>query len=294
MEFGQVEAFVEAQRRGSITRAAEALELTQPTLTARVRSLEAELGVTLLTRGRRGVALTPAGRRFLPRALAALDALDRGATEARAGREVKGGTLALGLASDVAVYLAPAALARFARRYPDVDVRVVSGRSRAIADALRADEIEAGIVSQLVVLPDLAARPLFDEAVPAVVAAEHPLAKRPKVTLDEVAGAGLVLRDPASFLHALTVTYFAAGGSAPRILMELDNTEAVKRVVLSGLGAALLPEMAIRDELRRRELVALDVPGHRAPRRTIHLLQRSGAEPSPVVAALIKLLPRAP
>src|SRR2546428_4366822 len=166
MEIGQIEAFVEAQGRGSITRAAEALELTQPTLTARVRSLEAELGVTLLARGRRGVALTPAGRRFLPRALAALDALERAAAEARAGREVKGGTLALGLASDVAVYLAPAALARVARRYPDADVRVVSGRSRAIAEALRADEIEAGLLSPLVVLPDPPARPVLDEAVP--------------------------------------------------------------------------------------------------------------------------------
>src|SRR5438093_13011064 len=259
MEIGQIEAFVEAQWRGSITRAAEALGLTQPTLTARVRSLEAELGVTLLTRGRRGVALTPAGRRFVPRALAALDALGRGAAEARAGREVKSGTLAVGLASDVAVYLAPAALARFARRYPDVDVRVVSGRSRAIADALRADEIEAGIVSQLVVLPDLAGRPLFDEAVPRVVAASHPLAKRPKVTLDEVASAGLVLRDPASFLHGLPGTYFAAGGSPPRILMAVDNTEAVERVVLSGVGAALVPEMAIADALHRRRLVALSL-----------------------------------
>src|SRR5438445_1229953 len=182
MEIGQIEAFVEAQRRGSITRAAEALELTQPTLTARVRSLEAELGVTLLTRGRRGVALTPAGRRFLPRALAALDALDRGATEARAGREVKGGTLALGLASDVAVYLAPAALARFARRYPDVDVRVVSGRSRAIADALRADEIEAGIVSQLVVLPAPAGRPLFAESVPVGLGDTEPTRERAEST----------------------------------------------------------------------------------------------------------------
>src|SRR3989442_2874024 len=209
MEIGQIEAFVEAQWRGSITRAAEALGLTQPTLTARVRSLEAELGVTLLTRGRRGVALTPAGRRFLPRALAALDALERAAVEAGAGREVKGGTLALGLASDVAVYLAPPALARFARRYPDVDVRVVSGRSRAIAEALRADEIEAGIVSQLVVLPDLAAPPLFDEAVPPVVAAAHPFAKRAKVTLGDVANPGLGLADPRAFLPAPTGTSFA-------------------------------------------------------------------------------------
>src|SRR5919204_569016 len=88
MELAQVEGFVEAQRRGSITRAAEALELTQPTLTARIRSLEAELGVALLVRGRRGVALTPAGRRFLPRAVAALDALGRASAEARAGREL--------------------------------------------------------------------------------------------------------------------------------------------------------------------------------------------------------------
>src|SRR2546430_4012226 len=129
MELAQIEAFVEAQRRGSITRAAEALELTQPTLTARIRSLEAELGVALLTRGRRGVALTPAGRRFLPRGLAALDALGRGAAEARSAREVRGGTLPLGLASGVAVYLAPAALARFSRPFADVAVRAVSRRS---------------------------------------------------------------------------------------------------------------------------------------------------------------------
>src|SRR5207247_9150897 len=125
---------------------------------------------------------------------------------------------------------------------------------------------------QRVVLPEVAGRPLFDEAVQAVVAASHPLARRAKVTLDEVASAGLVLRDPASFLHALTVTYFAAGGSAPRILMELDNTEAVKRVVLSGLGAALLPEMAIRDELRRGELVALSVARPAPPRRVYPLV----------------------
>src|SRR2546430_5565536 len=78
MELGQIEAFVEAQRRGSITRAAAALELIQPTLTARLRGLEQELGAQLLVRGRRGVSLTAAGRRFLPRAQAALEAVRAG------------------------------------------------------------------------------------------------------------------------------------------------------------------------------------------------------------------------
>jgi len=102
-----------------------------------------------------------------------------------------------------------------------------------------------------------------------------------------------VVRDPAAYLHTLTLSYFAAGGTAPRILMELDNTEACKRVVQAGFGAALLPEMAIRDELRRGDLVVVRVEGTAVPKRTIHALWRAGAEPSATVNALLKTLPRA-
>src|SRR5216683_2390689 len=181
VELGQLEAFVEAQRRGSITRAAEALDLTQPTVTARLRGLEKELGTPLLVRARRGVSLTAAGRRFLPRAMAALEAVRRGVADTRSARDARGGFLTLGLASDLALYLAPAALARFARTHPDVEVTVRSGRSRAVAEALRADEIEIALVSQLIVLPELASRPLFTEDVPVVVGRGHAFAKRARV-----------------------------------------------------------------------------------------------------------------
>ena len=293
MELGQLEAFVEAQRRGSITRAAEALDVTQPTLTARLRGLERELGTPLLIRGRRGVTLTAAGRRFLPRALSALEAVRRGVAETRSAREARGGFLTLGLASDLALYLAPAALARFARSHPDVEVTVRSGRSRAVAEALRADEIELALVSQLVVLPELSSRPLFTEDVPVVVGRGHAFAKRSRVAIADLAMSGLVIRDPAAYLHTLTLAYFAEAGTAPRILMELDNTEACKRVVLAGFGAALLPEMAIRDELRRGELITLRVEGGSTPKRTIHALWRAGGEPSATANALLRSLPSA-
>ena len=292
MELGQLEAFVEAQRRGSITRAAEALDVTQPTLTARLRGLERELGTSLLVRGRRGVTLTAAGRRFLPRAMAALEAVRRGVADTRSAREARGGFLTLGLASDLALYLAPVALARFARSHPDVEVTVRSGRSRAVAEALRADAIELALVSQLVVLPELASRPLFTEDVPVVVGRGHAFAKRSRVSVQDLALSGLVIRDPAAYLHTLTLAYFADAGTAPRILMELDNTEACKRVVLAGFGAALLPEMAIRDELRRGELIILRVEGASTRKRTIHALWRTGGEPSPTANALLKSLPR--
>ena len=291
MELAQVEAFVEAVRRGSITRAAASLDVTQPTLSARLHGLERELGAQLLARGRRGVTLTPAGRRFLPRATAALEALRRGASDARGGDPR--GALSIGLASDLALYLAPSALARFARRHPDIEVSVRSGHSRFMADLLRSEEIELALISQLVVLPDLAARPLFSESVPIVVARGHRLARRAAIPIEQLAGEGLVVRDPAAFLRTLATSFFAAAGTAPRILMELDNTEACKRVVLAGIGAAFLPEMAIRSELARGELVALRVEGHAAPKRTIHALQRQGAELSAPATALLRLLPRA-
>lgn len=292
MELGQIEAFVEAQRRGSITRAATALELTQPTLTARLRGLEQELGTQLLVRGRRGVSLTPAGRRFLPRAQAALEAVRRGVAEMKAAREGRGGVLALGLATDLALYIAPIALARFARAHPDVEINVRSGRSHAVAEALRAEEIEIALVSQLIALPELASRPLFEEQVPVVVGRAHAFAARGRVDIEELARSGLVMRDPTAYLHAITTQYFAAAGAAPRILMELNNTEACKRVVLAGLGAALLPQMAIHEELRHGELVALRVEGHPAPTRAIHLMTRAGAEISPTANALLRVLPR--
>ncbi|MEO8633300.1 MAG: LysR family transcriptional regulator, partial [Chloroflexota bacterium] len=254
MELGQIEAFVEAQRRGSITRAAVALELTQPTLTARLRGLEKELGAQLLVRGRRGVSLTAAGRRFLPRAQAALEAVRRGVAETKAASEGRGGVLALGLATDLALYIAPSALARFARAHPDVEISVRSGRSPAVAEALRADEIEIALVSQLIALPELASRPLFEEQVPVVVARAHPFAARGHLGIEELARSGLVMRDPRAYLYAITAEFFASAGTAPRILMELNNTEACKRVVLAGLGAAFLPQMAIHEELRRGDL----------------------------------------
>jgi DNA-binding transcriptional LysR family regulator len=290
VELGQIEAFVEAQRRGSITRAAEALDLTQPTLTARLRALEREVGAQLLTRGRRGVALTPAGRRFLPRATLALESLRRAAADARASAEARGGQLAVGLASDIAVYLAPAALGRFARAHPDVEISVVSGRSRYVADALRSEQVETAIVSQLVSFPDIASKPLFSERVPVIVSRRHPLARRGRVRLAEVAKEGIVLRDTASFLYALTTSYFGAAGLAPRVLMQLDSTEACKRVVLAGLGAALLPEMAVRDERARGDAVALTVEGAPAPTRTIHVLTRAGTQLTGAAKSFVELI----
>lgn len=204
--------------------------------------------------------------------------------------EARAGQLAVGLASDLAMYLGPAALATFARDHPDVEISVVSGRSRSVTDALRAEQVEVAVVSQLIAYPDVVSRPLFSERVPVVVARRHPLARPARVKLADVARHGVLVRDTAAYLYALTVSYFAAAGIAPRVLMQLDSTEACRRVVLAGLGAALLPEMAVRDERARGDLVALTVEGAPAPTRTIHALTRAGSELSGSAASFVALI----
>src|SRR5438067_2278942 len=246
MELGQVEAFVEANRRGSISRAAEALGLTQPTCTARLHGLERELGAPLLVRGRRGVSLTPAGRRFLPRAVAALDSLRRGATETKAGTEARGGRLAIGIASDLALYLAPRALARFAARHPQVETLVRSGHSRFVADLLRAEEIELALVSQLVLLPDLASRLLFTEAVPVVVAPAHRLARRSAVKMDELAPAGLVLRG------GLAVVLRIVAAAIVSFLLAIPYLQLAGGVVLAVIAYRLVRPGAADDHAKVR------------------------------------------
>ena len=115
MLLSQVESFLETSRHRNLSRAADALHVTQPALTARIQSLEAELGTALFVRGRHGMDLTDAGRAFLPYAERAMAALDAGAsllTELRRGGT---GELVLGAAPAVSTYVLPALLVRYAR-----------------------------------------------------------------------------------------------------------------------------------------------------------------------------------
>src|SRR5919107_696224 len=118
MLLGQVEAFLEVARLGNVSRAAEALYVTQPTLTARIQALEKELGEALFVRTGRGVRLTDAGRVFLPNAERAVQAVDDGRQALADLRSASAGRLALGAAPAVSTYVLPPVLKRFAALHP--------------------------------------------------------------------------------------------------------------------------------------------------------------------------------
>jgi DNA-binding transcriptional LysR family regulator len=292
MQLAHVEGFVEVARRGNLSRAAEALYLTQPALTARLRTLEQELGAPLFVRGRRGMTLTDVGRAFLPYAERALSSLRDGSE--LVGELAQGGTgeLALGAAPAVSTYVLPSLLVRFAARYPRVRLVVRTGHSEEILEMAIRGEIAVGLTREIR-HPLIEARPLYDDELVLVADPAHPLATDRTVGIDRLREARLILFDRTSSYYELTNALFREAGVVPAGVMELDNIDAAKQMVGAGLGIALLPLTAVARELGTGELRALTLVGARPMQRRIVAIRRADAPPpTGVVAGFWDLLER--
>jgi DNA-binding transcriptional LysR family regulator len=283
----QVEGFLETARQGNLTRAAEALHVTQPALTARLQALEEELGSALFLRGRRGMQLTDAGRAFLPYAQRALLALDEGLGLVTAIGRGGTGELVLGAAPAVSTYVLPALLLRFTQRHPGVRLVVRTGHSEEILDMALRREIDLGLVRELR-HPDIESRPLYDDELVLVAHGSHPFAARDRIDLAEIAEARLILFDRTSNYYDLTNAFFREAGVAPDGVMELDNIDSAKQMVGQGLGIALLPHTAVAAELADGRLHAVTIADAAPIRRRIVAIRRRdlGAVGGPTAAFL--------
>lgn len=273
MLLSQVEGFVEIARRGNLSRAAEALHVTQPALTARIHVLEDELGSPLFVRGRRGMQLTDAGRGFLPYAERALTALQDGTGLLIELGRGGAGELVLGAAPAISTYVLPALLVRFTQRHPNVRLVVRTGHSEEILEMALRREIEVGLVRELR-HPEIESYPLYEDELVLVAAADGPFADQRTVPLEAIASARLVLFDRTSSYYELTNAFFREAGVAPRGVMELDNIDAAKQMVEQGLGVALLPLTAVAGELEDGRLRAVLLEGTTPIRRRIVAIRR--------------------
>ena len=291
MLLSEITAFIEVARQGSISRAAEILYVTQPTLTARIQNLEGDLGERLFTRSRQGMRLTDTGRAFLPYAHRAMQALEEGQRLVADRRRGGTGELVIGAAPSVGTYALPLVLKRFAARHPTVRLVVKTGHSEDILGMVLRSEVQLGLMRPLR-HPDLELLPVYDDVMVLVVHPDHPFASAGSVSLGAMAGQALLLFDRSSSYHDLTSALLRGAGVAPRSLMELDSIEATKKMVEQGLGVALLPLMAAAGELASGHLRRVEIDDEPPMTREIVAARRRDAGP-PVgpVAAFIDLLP---
>jgi DNA-binding transcriptional LysR family regulator len=289
LDLGQLEAFVQVANQRSFSRAAEALFLTQPSVTARIQALERDLGERLFERSGRGVRLTEVGLCFLPHAERVLQALHEGRDAIDALRNLQSGSLVLASATTVSTYILPGVIKSFRQRFPRVEVSVRTGRSEQVLQMLLADEAQVGLV-RAVYHQDIETRGLIEDELVLVVNSDDELASLGTVTVEQLGDHPFIFFDRNSSYFSLAQGVFRQHGVVPRIQMELDSMEASKKMVEEGLGVALLPRMAVERELKAGTLREMELQGVHGMTRQIALISRRSRPLGPVAQAFVDIV----
>ena len=254
-------------------RAAERLGITQPPLSQSIKALEDELGVTLFTRTKRAVALTPAGADWLPHARAALEALDGLPDLARRFQEGLAGRLALSFVSTADYSILPALVRRFTAAYPAIELALTEATSDVQLAEIAEGRMDAGLIippSDSVMRGNLGYRRILLEplvaAVPQSWIGEGRLPESTEeLTPALIASQPMILfpRRVAPAFHDLVLTWCSAAGAPPRITQEAIQMQTIISLVSAGLGLALVP--ASLKNLARTGVRYLDLPSKDKP-----------------------------
>jgi DNA-binding transcriptional LysR family regulator len=289
LDFGQLEAFVQVAAHRSFSRAAEVLQLTQPSITARIQALEREMGEKMFERGGRGVRLTDAGTILLPYAERMLQMAQEAKESVEEVRSVQAGRLRLGSALTISTYVLPRILRTFHSRHPGVEVMVHTGRSEQVLNMLLTDEVQVGLAHSLI-HPGVETVDLYADEVILVANPDHPFAAKRQATIEEAGSQPVILADRGSSYYGLTHGLFRQAGVVPNVAMELDSMEATKRMVEEGLGIAFLPRVCLERELKQGLLAEVAITNAPAISRQIALIYRKSRKQVRTVQAFLEVL----
>jgi len=285
----QLEVFVALVERESFTKAARQLRLSQSTVSGHISDLERRLEVRLVDRDRSGVRPTAAGTALLRPAREVLKA-ERGARMAI--EELSGllkGHLLVGGSTIPSSYLLPALFARFHAAYPGVALQLVTGDSKEVLDRVASADIEIGVVGSPPGKRDLLADRIGEDMLVLVAPPAHPLVERRSLTMADIAGTPLVMREEGSGTRTATekaLRKLAGTEGAPElnIACQVGNTEAMCAAVRHGLGMAFVSSLAVSEDVAAGRLVALKLKGFDV-RRPFLLVSRPEHLVSPAALA---------
>jgi LysR family transcriptional regulator, low CO2-responsive transcriptional regulator len=275
----RLQLVLEVGRHGSITRAADACSISQPTASAHLRTLEAAAGQPLFARAGRGTQLTDAGRVLATHAAIVLSALEGLDEELSALGGAQAGTLRVAACGDFGNYVLPQVLSAFAADRPRVEIRVAIAPSGEVARAVARGAADVGIAGEMRRRDGVTAERLVRDELIGIGAADLPLVG-PFALHDKT----LVVPTTASSTRAHVERLFTTIGRPAR-LVELDSVEAVKRAVAARVGIAFVSMLAASDELERGELRAFAFRGAAPLERWLELLRPEHRRPTPVAQA---------
>ncbi|MDX1514835.1 MAG: LysR family transcriptional regulator [Gammaproteobacteria bacterium] len=280
----KLRAFCYAVQAKSISKAAERLFLSQPSVSLQVRALEQELGVTLFERRGPRIELTPEGDVLYELASPLVDGMDNlPAVFAERCGSLDSGELDIAAGESTILYILPRFLKSFAAKYPGIRLRMHNVTGRDGLAQLRADQVDFAVGSMLDVPDDIEYRPIFSYDTVLITSPDHPLAKHRKVTLDDISPHGLIL--PPRHLSTWRVVdlVFQQHGLPYNVTLEAGGWEVIKKYVRLGLGVSIVSSICLSDDDDLR-VVPLDAY---FPKRTYGVVTRRGKFLSPAARRFI-------
>ena len=244
MDIRALRAFVEVVRHGGFSHAAKAIFSTQSTISKAVKQLEDEIGLVLLDRGTQGHSLTAAGEIVLRRAQAILAQRDDLLAELDELRGLKRGKLRIGFPFVGSDILFAPMFARYRRRYPGVDIKLVEYGSKRLEELVLAGELDFG-ASLLPVAPDFQFQSVRCEPIQAVLAQDHPLAQYDELDLSALADVPFILFESQFVLNPMILDACQRCGFTPSITARSSQMNFIIELVASGMGVALIPKLIV-------------------------------------------------
>ncbi|HXW10081.1 MAG TPA: LysR substrate-binding domain-containing protein [Steroidobacteraceae bacterium] len=268
-------------------KAAERCFVSQPTLSAQVRKLEEYLGVPLVERQPKRVALTPTGEKVVRRARALLQEADAIVELAKNDRDPLAGPLKLALIPTVGPYLLPHVVGRLRKELPRLKLMLYEYQTEPLLEKLRAGEIDLGVLALPVPLDGLESAELYDEPFMLAMPAAHALADVERVKVDDLRGETLLLLEDGHCLRDQALEVCSRIRVSEAQDYRATSLETLRQMVAAGHGITLLPELAAETPVGTARGLRIKPFSRPAPSRTIGAVWRKSTTRAPAIEAIV-------
>ncbi len=292
MDLHALEVFSKIVELKSFSRAAEAVLLSQPTVSGHIKALEDALGLRLFDRAGKTITPTQAGDLlygYARRILALRAEAEQALAEFKGGLK---GSLCIGGSSVPGAYILPVLIARFKQDYPDVTIHLKIGDSREACRAVAEGHCDLAAVGARFEDARLRFEPLAEDELVLVVPSKHPWARRPSVRPKDLPGQPFIVREVGSGSRQYAERALAEKGLDPaalRVVAEMGSNEAVRQAVKAGSGVAIMSRRAVEDDLKAGSLAAVRIESVRFLRQFYIASHRTRTQ-SPACRAFLRLL----
>jgi molybdate transport repressor ModE-like protein len=283
---------VEIGRQRSVSAAARAIGIGQPTASEHLRTLESAAGQRLVERNGRGSRLTEAGAILARHAGQALQALRAGEEELERLAGLELGTIHIGASTTPGVYLLPDTLGCFKRDHPNVTVEVEIGSTGDILERLLAGQVQLALVGDADADERVQLEPFISDEIVGVARPGQLSLRDGQATAKDIAAQILLVREPRSSTRRISDRALTRAGIRPGRTWELDSTEAIKRAAREGLGVAFLSRFAVAEEIGRDELEPFRIAGGPRLERNLHIARLARRDLTPSERGFVETLTR--